>query len=177
MTVEPTRLKIIEEAKRIEHDTLYSAKGHYEASQYWTKFHLIIGIPTAVLSALAGASALAQFDNHSIIAGFLAIAVAAFTAVVTFLNPNEKATSHQNVGNKYNALRNKVHVFCNIDASVEDSDQELIQQLKELARQRDELNQDSPPISNWAYKKAQKVMKDKTIKNQTDSKTDTYKRF
>ena len=102
MRVEPTRIKIIEEAKRIENDASYSAKGHYEAAGYWTRFHLMIGIPTVVLSAIAGASALAQFDNHSIIAGFLAIIVAALTAVATFLNPNEKANSHQNVGNKYN---------------------------------------------------------------------------
>jgi hypothetical protein len=163
MTVEPTRIKIVEEAKRIENDTLYSAKGHYEAAEYWTRFHLTIGIPTAILSAIAGASALAQFDNHNIIAGFLAIIVAALTAVATFLNPNEKSNAHQNVGNKYNALRNHVHVFCNIDSSVENSEQELIKQLKELARQRDELNQDSPPISSWAYKKAQKLIKSKTI--------------
>jgi hypothetical protein len=169
MTVEPTRIKIVEEAKRIENDTSYSAKGHYEAAEYWTRFHLMIGIPTAILSAVAGASALAQFDNHSIIAGFLAIVVTTLTAVATFLNPNEKANSHQNVGNKYNALRNKVRVFCNIDSSVESSAQELIKQLKELAKQRDELNQDSLPVSTWAYKKAQKVIENKARAKSTRS--------
>jgi hypothetical protein len=167
MTVESTRVKIIEEAKRIENDALYSAKGHYEAAESWTRFHLTIGIPTAILSAIAGASALAQFDYHNIIAGSLAILVAALTAVATFLNPNEKATSHQIVGNKYNALRNKVHIFCNIDSSVENSEQELIKHLKDLATQRDELNQDSPPISSWAYKKAQKVIENKTTAKST----------
>ena len=169
MVVEPTRIKIVEEAKRIENDTSYSAKGHYEAAEYWTRFHLMIGIPTAILSAVAGASALAQFDNHSIIAGFLAIVVTALTAVATFLNPNEKANSHQNVGNKYNALRNKVRVFCNIDSLVESSEQELIKQLKELAKQRDELNQDSLPVSTWAYKKAQKVIENKARAKSTRS--------
>jgi hypothetical protein len=111
MIVEPIRIKNVEEAKRIENDALYSAKGHYEAAKYWTRFHLTIGISTAILSAIAGASALAQFDNHNIIAGFLAIIVAALTAVATFLNPNEKANAHQNVGNKYNALRNKVRNY------------------------------------------------------------------
>src|SRR5258706_14143133 len=169
MRVEPTRIKIIEEAKRIENDASYSAKGHYEAAGYWTRFHLMIGIPTVVLSAIAGASALAQFDNHSIITGFLAIIVAALTAVATCLNPNEKATSHQNVGNKYNALRNKVHVFCNIDTSIENSEQELIKQLKELAKQRDELNQDSLPISRLAYKKAQRIIENKAAAKSTRS--------
>jgi hypothetical protein len=50
---------------------------------------------------------------------------------------------------------------------VENSEQELIKHLKDLATQRDELNQDSPPISSWAYKKAQKVIENKTTAKST----------
>jgi len=62
-----------------------------------------------------------------------------------------------------------VRVFCNVDSSVENSEQELIKQLKELAKQRDELNQDSLPISSWAYKKAQKVIENKATAKSTRS--------
>ncbi len=86
----------------------------------------------------------------------MAIIVTAFTAVTTFLNPNEKANSHRNAGNKHNSLRNKARIFCDIDSCGEDSIQELTKQLKELAKQRDELNQNSPQIPRWAYKKAKK---------------------
>ncbi len=158
MAIETIKARIVEEAKRIENDTLYSAKGHYEAANYWKNFHIVIGVPVAMLSAVAGASALAQFDNHSIIAGFLSIIVAALTAVITFLNPNEKASSHQNVGNKYNALRNKARAFYTIDACVENSEQELMKRLQDLTKQRDEINQISLPIPYRAYKKAQRTI-------------------
>ena len=171
MAAEPIRAKIIEEAKRIENDTLYSAKGHYEAAKYWTNLHLLIGIPTTILSAAAGASALTQFDNHSIIAGILAITVAALIALTTFLNPNEKANSHQSAGDKFSAIRNSIRMFYNIDSSLVTPEHELIRQLKDFAKQRDELNQSSLPISGWAYKRAQKVIKNKAIattKNQSN---------
>ncbi len=156
------RTRVIEEAKRIENDAMYSAKGHYEDAHYWSRFHVLVGVPVAMLAAIAGASALAQFDNHSVIAGILSIIVAALTAIITFLNPNEKANAHQNVGNKYNALRRQAHAFCTIDAQMEDiHEQELVKQVKELAKQRDELNLISPPISNMAYKKVYKALKNK----------------
>ncbi len=154
--MESIKEKIIREAGRIEEDSLFSAKGHFVVADFWVSFHLWIGVPTAVLAAIAGTSALSQFEKHNIIAGILAIIVAALTAVTTFLNPNEKANSHLNAGNNYNSLRNKARIFCEIDSYGEDSDQEITKQLKELAKQRDGLNQDSPQIPRWAYKKARK---------------------
>ena len=148
--------KLIKEARRIEEDSLYSAKGHFAAANFWTNFHLLIGVPTAILAAIASASALSQFNNHNIIAGVLAILVTALTAITTFLNPNKKANSHQNAGNKYNSLRNKARIFCEIDCCGEDSIQKLTERLKELAKNRDELNKNSPQIPRWAYKKAKK---------------------
>ena len=161
---------IIKEAKRIEEDSLYSAKGHFVAANFWTNFHLWIGVPTAIVSAIAGVSALSQFDNHNIIAGTLAIIVAALVAVTTFLNPNEKADSHRNVGNTYNSLRNKARIFCEIDSCRENSDQEIIRHLKELAKQRDELNQNSPQIPRWAFKKARKGIEEGEADYKVDEK-------
>ncbi|MGB9898429.1 SLATT domain-containing protein [Thermanaerothrix sp.] len=148
--------KLIKEARRIEEDSLYSAKGHFAAANFWTNFHFWVGVPTAILAAIASASALSRFDNHNIIAGVLAIIVTALTAVTTFLNPNEKVNSHLNAGNKYNLLRNKARKFCEIDCCVVDSIQELSKRLNELAEQRDELNIKSPQIPRCAYKKAKK---------------------
>ena len=160
---------ILKEARRIEEDSLCSAKGHFVVANFWMNFHLWIGVPTAILAAIAGASALSQFDNHNIIAGILAIVVTALTAVTTFLNPNEKANSHQNAGNKFISLRNKARIFCEIDCCEEDSDQELAKQLKELAKQRDELNQDSPLIPIRAYKKARKGIEEGEAEYKVDA--------
>ena len=42
---ESIKEKVIIEAKRIEEDSLYSAKGHFFAASWWNKFHIWIGIP------------------------------------------------------------------------------------------------------------------------------------
>ena len=163
MPIEQAVEKIIEEAKRVENDALYSAKGHYDAATGWNRFHLLLGIPTVIFSAVAGASALSQFDNHNTIAGILAILVAALTAVSTFLNANGQATTHQNVGNKYNALRNRARTFYSMDVLMETSEQALTKYIKELIKQRDELNENSPPIPRWAYKSAKRGLLNKAI--------------
>lgn len=167
--MESIKEKVIKEAKRVEEDSLYSAKGHFVAANFWTNFRLWIGVPTAILSAIAGASALSQFDNHNVIAGILAITVTALTAVTTFLNPNEKANSHQSAGNKYNSLRNKARIFFEIDSCGESANQELIKRAKELTKKRDELNQNSPQIPRWAYKKARKGIEEGEADYKVDS--------
>ncbi|PIR85045.1 hypothetical protein COU15_02625 [Candidatus Kaiserbacteria bacterium CG10_big_fil_rev_8_21_14_0_10_45_20] len=151
--------KIIKEAKRIEEDSLYSSKGHFYAAQFWTNLHLWIGVPATILAAVAGASALSQFDNHQIIAGVLAILVAALSAVSTFINPNENAAIHHNAGNRYNSLKNRARIFSEIDVDVE-SDEDLLVKLRTLSAERDELNEKSPQIPKWAFRKARQGIED-----------------
>jgi len=168
MTIEATQTEILKEARRVEEDALYSANGHFEDAKLWARVHLLIGVPAALLSALAGASALAQFDNHSIIAGVLALIVTALTAVATFLNPNQIATTHQNFGNQYDALKNQARIFCNIRSATETAEQDLVRQLDELNMQRTKLNQEAPAISDRAYKKAKRGIE----RGQADYKMD-----
>lgn len=166
MITESMKIRMQEDAKRIENDVHHSAKGHYQEARYWSKLHLFLGIPTAITSAIAGVSALAQFDNHAILAGVLATIVAALTGITTFLHPDRKATTHQGAGSKYSALRNKTRTFYNLDIYTEKSEQELLEQLRSLATQRDELNEGSLPISNRAYKSARKSILEKQTRQQ-----------
>ncbi len=112
------------------------------------------------MSAIAGVFALSQFDNHNVIAGLFAIIVADLTAVTTFLNPNERANSHLNAGNKYDSLRNKARIFCEIDTCIDGLAEDFIKQLKNLANQRDDLNQNSTQIPTSAFKRARKGIED-----------------
>jgi len=163
------REKIINEAKRIEEDSLYSSKGHFYAGQCWTKVNLWLGSISAVLSAIAGASALSQFDYHNIIAGGLAIIVAGLTATTTFINPNEKASIHQKAGNRYSALKNDVRIFFDIEMSKLE-DQKAIDNLKKLNDRRNKLNTDSHQIPKWAFEKARNGIEDGEAKYKIDEK-------
>lgn len=147
---------LVDEAKRVEEDATYSSKRHFVTATYWSRFHLRTGIPTAVLAAIAGVTSFSQFDSHNVVAGVIAMFVAALSGLNTFLNPSERAGAHSEAGNRYLALRNRTRVFYNIDCRGESTQQDLAEQLKQLANQRDELNQSSPITPDWAFEKARK---------------------
>lgn len=149
--VSKTKNEIIKESKRIEEGLLYSSKGHFAAAHFWNNFHLWIGIPMVLISAIAGASALAQFDPQHILAGICSIVVAALSGVMTFLNPNEKSSAHMNAGNHYDSLMNKIRMFWSIDCWRDESEQVLTERLKYFSEQKDKLNQSSLQIPRWAY--------------------------
>lgn len=160
--------KIKEEAKRIEEDSLYSAKGHFNAGGRWAKVNLWLGGISAVLSAIAGASALSQFDNHNIVAGVLAIIVACLTGVITFVNPNEKASAHHKAGNKYNALRNDTRIFYTIELNKMEENK-AIDDLKKLNDRRNKLNIESYQIPKWAFEKARKGIEEGEAEYKVDN--------
>ena len=170
--ISKTRDEIIKEAQRIEESTLYSAKGHLVAANFWTSFHLWVGIPMVLLAAIAGASALSQFDPKHIIAGVISIIVVALSGVMTFLNPNEKASVHLNAGNNYDSLQNKIRMFWSIDCWREEPEQVLTEKLKYFYEQKDRINQSSPQIPRWAYKLAKKGI----LEGEADYKIDKEKK-
>ena len=141
----------IKEAKRIEEDSLYSSKGHYNAAADWQRVHFWTGIPNCILAAIAGLSA---FEGATVLAGTLGILVASITASITFLNPEAKSSSHKNAATEYHSLRNRARIFINITTKKEVSDDELSGIFDELANQRENLNTISPQIPEKAFLKA-----------------------
>lgn len=154
--ISKTKVEIIKEAKRIEEACLYSSKGHFAASSFWNKFHLYIGVPTVILSAIVGTAFIAQIDKYKVIAGVISLLVAALTALITFLNPNEKADKHLSSGNYYDSLQNKVRIFWTIDCNSTEDNEILTGKLKDYSEQKDRINQTSPQIPWFAYNTAKK---------------------
>lgn len=142
-----------QEASRIEEDTEYSAKGHYNAAERWSRYHMLIGLPSALVAALAGSAA---FNDYSFLAGCLAFISTALVTVLTFLKPSEKAENHKSVAGNYLALRNRTRLFREIELPDCDDQQLMKEQLFEYAKQRNELNSSSPGISKKDYERAKK---------------------
>jgi len=148
------REELTTEASRIEEDVLHSAKGHFIAAECWDKIHLYIGIPATIFAALSGISVLSKSDKLSIFAGILALVVGALTAIITFLNPQDRAKEHHRAGAEYNTLKNQARIFRNIESRAEHDAPALTKMVKELDTRRNHLNENSRQIPNWAYKKA-----------------------
>jgi hypothetical protein len=143
--------EIIKEAKRIEESSLYSSKGHFCAARLWRNLHVLLGVPTTVLAAVAAAKAFSQFDAGHTVGGWISIVVAALAALSTFLNPNEKVSSHFRAGNDFDALQSRARIFWAVDCRGNETDQVLTNRLKDLAAEKSELNRKSPQISRLAY--------------------------
>lgn len=155
---------IVKEAHRIEEDSLYSMKGHFNAGNLWARIHLIIGLPSAILASWAGIEA---FSNDPVKTAILALLSAALTATNTFLSPQTIADNHRNAGREYNKLRNRTRLFREIDLSRLD-DGTSTQTIVELAGQRDSLNSMSPDIPRWAYHRAIKDIDEGKAKYKID---------
>jgi hypothetical protein len=167
--VSNTKNEIINESKRIEECLLYSSKGHFAAAHFWRNFHLWIGIPIVLLSAIAGVASLSQFDPKHITAGILAIFVAGLSSIMTFLNPNERASNHLNAGNNYDALQNKIRIFWSIECWQQESEEVLTEKLKFISEQKDKLNHSCPQIPKFAYRIGKKGIKDGESDFEVDS--------
>jgi hypothetical protein len=144
---------LIVESHRIEEDALYSSKGHFEAARSWQNRNLWIGIPTTAGAALAAGTAIA---DYALAAGVISAITAVGSALLTWLGPSEKAAAHLAAGNAFNALRNQVRIFREIDSLDPELESRLAPSLRELATKRDELNQASPQIPRAAFERARK---------------------
>lgn len=153
--VSQTKEEIIKEAQRIEEATIHSAKGHFAAAHLWSGFHFCLGLPTAVLAAVAAASAFLKSDKN-IVAGLISTLVAVLSAVTTFLNPNARNAAHLKAGNNYDALHNRARIFRTIECWGGDSDAVLTKKLKDLSEEKNKLNRESPQPPKWAYRIARK---------------------
>jgi hypothetical protein len=142
-----------QECSRLEEDTLYSARGHFEAARTWGRVHLTIGLPTALLAAVAGVSA---FNNLPLLAGGTSILVAALSSVSTFLNPSEKAQTHLLAGNKFNAVRSQARLLREVTLRTSASKDDVAITLHGLVSTKDTLNQESPIIPRPAFERARK---------------------
>ena len=141
------------EAQRIEEDSIYSAKRHFNACEIWTKGHYVLGIPAALLAALVTT---ALIKNHTEWAQLLALTSALFAGLLTFLKPNDRASQHRAVGNQYLALRNDSRMFREIDLIEPVEDSKKGERLRRIAQRRTDLNASAPTTGNWAFQKARR---------------------
>ncbi len=148
---------IQKEALRIEEDSWYSAKSHFNTADLWGKLHYWLGVPATMVTAAAGA---AFIKDWAIAAQLLSALATILTGLVTFLKPNEKAIHHKTVGDQYLALKNDARVFREIELLEVVPEKLGGEQVKALSNRRNELNSTAPPIPRWAFNATRKGMAD-----------------
>lgn len=142
-----------DELLRIEEDCVYSGKAQFNAGVRWARYHLFLGVPSVILSGLAGA---AFFKEQPEIAGIMSTIAAILTALMTFLKPSERAAAHKNSGGQYLSLRNDARVLRTIKLAAAYDEATAIANLEEITKRRNELNQISAQVARRDFTNARK---------------------
>lgn len=124
------------EAERLEEDSIYSSKGHFNAEDTWVRRNYWLGVPATVLGAVAGATLI---KSQPELASIFMLVASLLTGLMTFLKPNERAAMHRAAAGQFLALRNDARFFREIDLLQSDRLDELPERLKALAATRIEL--------------------------------------
>ncbi|MER6117302.1 SLATT domain-containing protein [Streptomyces sp. NPDC001743] len=148
-----THLSIAQEADRIHESALWSSQGQFEQAKLWRAINLTLGVPAAVLGAVAGGTALA--GDVGVWPGFLALAAAAFSATLTTVNASRRMTQAQASANAYLQLQTQARQFLIIDL-IEMSREDARDTLRNLTNTRDELNKTSDPPGRMAYRRSRR---------------------
>jgi hypothetical protein len=89
MTDDSQRMEIAEELRRLEEDATYASQSQFEASKFWRLWHWLLGIPAAVLAAVAGFTGLASVTGR-VPAAILALIAAVLGGLLTTVEPNKR---------------------------------------------------------------------------------------
>lgn len=149
--------KIIEEAKHLETLCLIAAERHYAAETPWFYWNYLLGIPSTILAAIAGTTALGDSPDAKYWAAGIALLAAGLTALLTFLDPFKKASNHHTTAKHYEALYHEAGFLQRFEATKNGaSPAELQQHLVAMRSKFNDLLESSPAISGTAYRTAEK---------------------
>jgi hypothetical protein len=145
---------IRKELCRIEESAMLSAQAQFEQAKFWRAVNLALGVPAAVLAAVAGATALASTTGR-VAAGIIALTAAGLSAITTTLNSAQRTEQAQAAGNLYLALQSDARIARETDLPRWSFD-DARGALGDLRVRQDEINQSSALPARYAYWRAKK---------------------
>jgi len=137
---------ITDQAHQMEQESTRVSETHNGLACFWSNFHLLLGVPTTVLAALASGSALAKADGSAALAACFSLTVTALSAGTIFINPAQRANNHQMASTRYLGLSTRLRLFWSIDCRNVASLRSLIRNIHSFEAEWEELNANSPTI-------------------------------
>ncbi|MGW1893382.1 SLATT domain-containing protein [Streptomyces sp. NPDC002004] len=144
---------IADEFWRLEESAMYSAQTQFEEAKHWRGVNLLLGVPTSLLAAVAGTTALVESTGR-VTAGILALISAGLGAVLTTVNAPQRMTQALGCANAYLEVQTAARQARTVDLAGWTLD-EARARLTELTARRDEQNRTADPPSRRAYRRAQ----------------------
>jgi hypothetical protein len=137
---------IIERADAVAARSMGEAGVHARSADRWENLNYYLGVPIVVLSAVASASALTDFDRSNVVAGVLALVVAVLSAVATRLNAQKASELHRTAAAKYETLDLRARSLV-ADLQLGEQGDEVLTGIRKLEEEQAKLIVESPPCS------------------------------
>lgn len=157
--------KIAGELRRIEEDCIHSGKAHYNAGTRWGRYHYGLGVPSVILTALASAAFLKEYQG---IAAGLSVVATVLTSLITFLKPSERSSLHKAAGDQYLSLRNDSRIFRDVKLEAVCDLRTALDGLDEFAKRRNDLNAASPAFNRGDFELARRGIEQGEAIHQVD---------
>ena len=144
------------ELSQIADRAAVAAKAARSRARSWSRLYFVVGLPAAILAAIAGATALAS-PALSVFAGAVALTSAALTAAATFLDSATRQTSNDNLAAGWQVLSNDARMRLVVDLENDDwlvrESRGLLQDLAD--RERKLLQGKAPDAEAEAERRAE----------------------
>ncbi|WP_345944038.1 SLATT domain-containing protein [Streptomyces sp. SID3212] len=144
---------IADELWRLEESAMISAQAQFEEAKHWRGVNLALGIPTTVLAAVAGTTALVESTGR-VTAGILALISAGLGAVLTTVNAPHRVSLAVSCANAYLEVQTAARQARKVDLTPNTVDAARTT-LADLTARRDEQNRTAEPPGRRAYRRAQ----------------------
>jgi hypothetical protein len=164
-----TKNGIAQELERIEESTDHSAQTQFTSTKFWRGVHLTLGAAAAIGAGVAGTSALADLMGTTA-TGVAALAAAAMGAILTTLDPSQRAERAHVSANTYLALRDDARIMRSVDLS-NMGDDEAKTQLQALSERRADANMAAPVPALFAYRLGSRNIRKGRTKHEVDKRS------
>ena len=149
------REDLIKECKTIEDNARYTSKAHYLMASRNKSLAIWFEIIPAMIAAVSGVLVLSQTIPP--ILGWITVVSALISAISNILSPHKSHYENLNTAKNFTITKTKAKSLYDSFSTSLDDDQ-LYNEVKSLSDNYNNLIQHTPPTSEWAYKKAVKLL-------------------
>jgi hypothetical protein len=140
-----------------------SQQGHYACANHFSRLNLGFGVPTVLLSTLAGTAMFTSVAHElvaqeKIIVGFVSIAAATLASLQTFLSFSKRADDHKTTAAKYAAVRRLLKELKTLPPS---DPLELKRTIGDIRKEMDTLAESAPEIPSHIKDKIWRDLKER----------------
>lgn len=143
---------VIDSLRRVWLRSRYRADRYYQAAIRWQSLHYVLGVPAAIVAAVAGVAAL---QSNRILAAVLAVAAAVLSGTSAFLNPGARVAQYLRASRSFLGLASRVRVFAFTGCSDGDNPKrhmEAVKRLQAFTDEEIELEAEAPLVPRWTAK-------------------------